>query len=429
MARRISEDALVKLGDFSGGVENTKPESAAAPNTLRKAQNVDLVAGPENRSALRRRQGFTQVLAATQPHSIKGHNSRIYYVSDGELRSVSADGHGVRTERTGMDSSPVAYCEIGANLFYSNGKVNGHVANGSHQQWGVEVPAQPTLSRAAVGGLTAGRYQVALTFSRKGEESGAYDAVQVAVEEGEGITLSNIPTPSDPDVDTVNVYASQPDGDVLYWRMRLSAGTSSAQLFHTQPQKQISTQFSAPPPPSTSLCIYNGRVWGIAGTLAWFSEAMAFGRTRLQDNHFQLLDDGVFVANTIDGVYVATKSTTHFFGGTDPKQMTFRDLMPFGAVPGSLTYAPAKHFANVPDNLGLLPVWWTTDSRFAVGLPGGEVQLVKDEEFALPSFESAATLFREIEGAPQILSALKNPKQSHSNLAVRDELAIEVRKL
>jgi hypothetical protein len=141
-------------------------------------------------------------------------------------------------------------------------------------------------------------YQVAVTFRDiRGEESGTGQAAQIAVPEGGGIALSNVPQPLDADVNIVRVYLSPANGDMLYFVRDMPVGMTSATLGAGARGKPLDSQFMEKMPAGSIVRALNGRMFVARGAEMLWSEALGFGLHHLRSHslapiyHWSAIDD------------------------------------------------------------------------------------------------------------------------------------------
>jgi hypothetical protein len=274
-----------------------------------------------------------------------------------------------------------------------------------------------------LGGLSAGTYQLAVTFlTAAGEESGASLAAMVDVPEGGGVQCDAIPQPPDASY-RVRLYLSGANGDVLHFARDLAAGMTSVLLGVTRAGKVLETQFLEPMPPGHIVRWFNGRLYVAVDNVLVWSEAMRYGLTRLAHNRagFQKrldLLEPVGAGDEGAGIYVASADRTYFLGGTDPKAFSNRIAYPHGAVPGTALRVPANVF-GVQSSTEVV-YWLARNGVGCLGLPGGTVMPLRENQVIGPSADSGASLYRDVNGLRQVITTLVGAQER--GLALGDKL-------
>jgi len=412
----IKEDDLVTLRGFPAGQNTVAPETALPEGSLRRALNVDLDDGGK----VYRRPGRTLTLAATAPHSLWSDGEAVYYVSGTELlRGVSLSSPPTVIATVSADL-PVSFCKVNEVPYWSNGVESGRILSGVSEPWSVPTPPwQPAATAVSTGGMPAGRYQVAITFARRGEEGGAIQPTILSVPAGGGIDLSAIP--QNPAADSVRVYLSTPDGDQLYFHSYIPAATTTASLVHKNLGKPLATLFLDEMPAGRIVRHKHGRLWVANSNILACSEALRYGLTN-PGKHFFLFPADITVLEPVDdGAYVVADKT-YFLGGTSPEAMTQRVVLDATGVFGTgMTLAAHRTGLQATGELA----YWVGSIGPVLGLPGGQVMgLTKDRAYDVLA-ESGASLYRERAGRygaiRQVVSALRQPV-----IGVGDELGYKL---
>lgn len=382
-------DGTVTLGPWPVGVNNRAYEFELPDGALRDAVNVDITNGGRT---LRRR-GATALRKLAQIHSVFGGSEHLLFMQAGALRRgiPPADV----SLRTGLSAADMDYVEVNKDVYYSNGEVTGKViAAGTDAPWGLKLPiSQPVLTPGVVGGLPAGRYQIAVTFvCSDGEESGALSPQPVDVVEGGGIQLTAIPQPVEAGVNRVRIYRTSTNGDKLYVHQTLLIGVVSLLVGVSVLGRELETLLGTPFPPCTLLDYYNGRIYGAQGNILWYSLPFRYG---FLDSYIQFSEEVSVLEATQDGCYVCADQT-YFYPGATPSKQEQRTLLPFGGVYGSGTKV-----RNSRD------VAWFSKNGWVVGKPGGSIEQITDKHVAVPGYAAGAALFREDRGIRQLVGAFQ----------------------
>lgn len=399
-----SDDDLVSLGPWPGGVNNREADHRIPAGQCRDAKDVTI----RGDGSVTLRDGFdnkdTTAMHSLWPQTPQPGIDFMLGVRGSTLVKVtrSAAGALVFTNlRTGMAGKefPLAYACVDGVVYYGNGIVSGRVVNGSHYAWGVELPdTDPTLTAASTGGLNAGRYQVTCTYiDALGEESGARAGVVVDVAQGGGIAVSAIPQPADGNVSYVCVYATEANGSVFYLHRRLAVGTTSTTVgISATSGRRLMTQFLVPPPAPYLLEVHSGRIYGVDldyPKMPWFTEPLRFGLMKA-GNRLAFEGEVDMMLSVDAGLFIAADAT-YFLPGGDPKAFAPRDVFPFGAVRYAATHRP-------DDNTVL---WRPKNGVLCIGAPDGSaVHVTEDRVVTKIDAAKGAIAYHQQDGTKQVIT-------------------------
>lgn len=429
----VSDNQLQQSYGWPAGIDNLSDEFNLARDdhghtiALREADNVDLRKGKPSR-----REGYTAMLSGARMHSLwrRGMWPFALFVANGTLRGYrgGADAFDIQA---GLDPrAPVSYALAGERVFWTNGRDRGCVrVDGSAMPWGCPNPAgQPTLEPTDVGGLAAGRYQIAITYAlASGEESGTDRAVMIDVTEGGGIALSHIPEPVQANVAAIRVYVSAPNGEVLHHATDVAPGQAATLVGQGRRGKQLDTLLMTPMVAGRFVRLHTGRLFvlGADGTLVW-SEALRYGLTRPTTNRMRFgagrLLEAVGQGTAGAGLYVADAKRTYFLSGP-PDKMTPAIVYPHSAVPGTAAAVPGSVFGL--KSAEEVIYWMAANGVGVLGLPGGQVLPVREQQAVAPEASSGASLYRARDGMHQVVTALEGRGQARG-VAMRDRAVVTV---
>lgn len=419
MTGGVPDSQLLTLPGWPGGIDNVHaefdvPAAASRDGTtiarLREAVNVDV----DDNGKVSRRPGYALAIASDNAHSLwsdpEYHSA--FAVLDGALTAID-EYLGQTVLRTGMSHiHPVSYCVVNGVVFWSNRQVSGRVTEDLEAKpFALPSPAgQPNVAANTEGGLSAGDYQVAITYkAMSGEESGTSLAVLVTIEEGQGVRITNVPQPpSGSGIVAIRVYMSTCNGDVLYHQRDLAVGMTSATLAVAHTGKALETQWLQPMPPGQIVRYFNGRVYVAQGRVLWWSEALRYGYYNPSYNYVTFPADITLVAPVGDadagGIYVAAGTRTYFMQGADPKAMRRVIAYPHNAVPGTHVEVPASLFGG--NDGARRPFWLAANGVFCIGTPSGQVEPQTETYYVAPHAERGAAILRERNGKRQIIVGL-----------------------
>ena len=416
------------------GIDNRNPETKVRAGYVRDLENVDPTRDGQMPA---RRAGYAQLYTGAGIHSAWGDGAFpwLVYAQQGVLYGMQArDDQPVALFALQSDDE-LSYALVNSELYFSNGTDAGVLRiDGDAYEWACEAPAGQGSPAAAVGtgGLAAGDYQVALTYRDVlGRESGTGRAAVVTVADGGGVALNNIPQPIDPNVVTIRLYISEPNGDVLYHAGDIPRGMNSA-LISAGPRKMpLRTQFQTPLPAGQLVSAGHGRLFVARGRTVYWSDALRYGQGVLADNHYRvgLESDRVGLLAAVGegtdgaGVYVAAGKRTYWLAGADPKEWRSVIAYPAGAVPGTLSWASAEVWGL--ESTRPVPSWLATNGQFCVGLPGGQIVSYNADITATEGGEYGASLIRDANGQRHMLTTLRGPTEG---AGIADYVTVEVRR-
>jgi hypothetical protein len=387
----------VELRGFAG-LRNTLPPERlrsvpgkeGAVIELTTAGNVDI----DDSGRLARRAGQTMMLAGSA-HSLWAEGDMCLYAADSTLCRLTPE-----LERVELASitpgAPVAYVAVGPRVYWSNGVETGVVdgqAASSSRSWGMAEPVLLALTPGA-GQLSAGTYQVALTFSRRdGQESGCTLPAVISLDEGASLTVS-WRAPDDPDLDGVNVYLSEPNGMVPYLAGRYLAEQGGASIVGARLALPLATQWLDAPPAGQCLGLHNGRILIGAGAFVYATTALGYEYVDLRD--YLALDGSRigFIAGVRHGVYIGTAKGVYFCAGERLEEYTVKQVVAAPCVARSAVLADAEKVTGDARQAGSNVVLFATGAGICLGREDGSVQNLTASNYEFDASASGAAVFR-----------------------------------
>lgn len=407
----------MRIEGWPKGINNIDKLSEVPVEALRDGLNIDITA----KGKPRRRAGRVKRYSGSSIHSLFSCSYVTVFVEGGALKLLGEDYTAQILRSDLHPTAYVSYVEVNGNVYYSNSYQTGKISSlGISSTLGVpHAFGQPLLQISSTGGLPAGTYQVAITFSRIDmEESGSTEAATISIAEGQGISLLNIPQS---DADWINIYVTAPNDDVLKFYSSVAIGTTTASITSLPKGRVLQTQFGRPMPPGHIIRYYNGRLWVASGNVLWYSEPMNFGLCKPASNFFQF-PDIITVCEPVDnGIYIVSDAT-YFLNGTAPEDMKLDVSCKDRGIMGTGMVVSAKVFDN--ESSGEVAFWYG-DRGAMIGRSNGEVVPVSEGVLALPSYDSGVTALREQDGIRQLVTALYGSGDS-SAYAVGDAVSTEI---
>lgn len=402
------------------GVDTLSSETALVKGAVRSAVNVDI--GRAGR--FKRRAGYTRRVAHPGMHSL-------FYAAQKGWTLVARDSALYQLDISTYSLTPLAalsspdkleYTEYNGNLYFSNKTTIGWVPSDSTmaRPVGVPVPTTPTLS-AAAGGLTPGKYGVAITFvDDRGEEGGATELQVIDLPDGGGIRLANLPQRLGW---TIFVYITSADGDVLRWAAELPAVFPTYVVAETAQGGELDTQFLVPLPPGDIVRWHNGRLFTAKNGALRFSEALRPHLHNPAHNVIPFSGHIAFVESVSDGLYVGDSRGVWFLSGTDPTKFEQRRVSTCRAVARSSIMVPPEHFPpkQVPAEAPVA-VWLST-SGYVVGMSGGTTVELQPDRLKVPSGLTGRSAFLLREGRKQVVTPVNSTSTATFGTAVDSVIA------
>lgn len=407
------------------GIDNRNQETKVKPGHVRDLVNVDPT---RDGQTLSRRAGYVELRTGIDLHSVWGDGDFpwLLFIENGTLYGQQAAGDTPIALATGFSEDPVSYTRINADVYFSDGTRSGLVtAGGDVHPWACEAPIdQPTLT-AVSGDMAPGRYQVAVTYrDALGRESGTGLARIIDLPAGGGIQLTHIPQPVDDGVTIIQVYVSEPNGEVLYSAAKIPVGMTSAGAGHVVRKMPLRTQFHTPLPAGQVITAGHGRLFVGAGRVLYWSDALRYGQGILADNYlrFGATLTGL-AAIERSGLYVMSGKRTYWLAGPDPKEWHVETAYTHGAVAGTLSWASGEVWGL--ETTHPVPSWLATNGQFCVGLPDGQVVTFNANTCATDTADFGASLIRDHNGQRHQITTLRAP---NSGAGLSDTWSVEVRR-
>jgi hypothetical protein len=391
-----------KIGPFTKGMDTIQRSETLPEDTARNIVNFDV----DDAGKTRIRAGKTQVYSGNIVKDTFWSNGDIaLFVEDGDLKRLN-DDFTATLIHSSAGYSPMRYVCVDDVVYYTNGVVTGLIRDGSAAPWGVTPPTrQPTLSAGtSSNGLSAGEYQVAVTFiSPTGEESGTGLSERVDVGDNGVIHLSDIPQP--PEGHTVRVYVSTANGEKLYSRAELIRGQISYDIYEASnvTGRILETQFGIKPPAGHLLEYHNGRIFIANGPVVFVTEPLRYGLVKRSKGFLLYGRDVTMMKSVENGIYIAADKT-YFINNYGP-DIEQKDALPYGAVPGAAIELPKTQE-------GLIRVAWWSERGLCIGGPDGMVLNLMEDKVAISKFSRASLLYREQDGLRNIMAVLQGGEAS-----------------
>lgn len=400
------------------GLRNTTSPERFKPGEMAVATDVEI----DDTGKLMSREGMT-VVSVTPAHSLYANDFITLVVEGTALRAVEPD-FSRTTIRNLTTSAPISYETFAGTVYYSNGVDSGRLVGRTHSQWGVTPPVGQPYATQIPGKLPPGRYMYAMTFLRDdGHESGTGAAGSIEVPAFGGVQFSAMEVSTNPLVSAKLLYLSEANGEVMYEVAKVPNGTTTHAVTSNFGGPALTTQFAGPPPAGSMVRYFNGNMFVVVGSTAFYSDPYNLELFRPSDSYMQFPGQVALFESVNDGLYVATADMrgedgktagrTWYLAGARPDQMKNRTIFDYGAVPGSGARTMASYFNTTAGDAGgaidpgAPAVVWSSRNGICVGFDGGLARNLTEERFELPFSKQAAAVVRMARGFAQYIAVLR----------------------
>lgn len=376
------------IGPFLG-INNRLPDFSLAVKDrghyLRAADNVEVT----NSGTVVRRKAPSLVQAMSGAHSISGD----LYVRGGFLYRAIFEPFSETLVKVLTTNDRMSYCTINGDTYYSNGTDSGRVAaSGAVFPWAMPTPDAPVVT-ATSGALFNGKYQVAVgyTNSSTGEEGGvsASTNYELATDGGLRVTLPSTTVGAT----HINVYVSTVNGSIPMLQTTVAVGTATVDVSALVDGRESNQRYEDPLPAGTRIFEFNGRLCSVSGKDVFYSLPYRPGYYLPLEGRIPFPTDVSIAVGNQGGLYVAADKT-YFFSGQDLGLVdTVRDVLPYGAVPGTEFVVPNKSL-----------VGWFGDKGIVLATPAGEVEAPMSDNIDLTPPASGFSIVLETRGCRRVVS-------------------------
>ena len=391
------------------GINNRLPDYALSVRDkgdwLRDAVNVDI----DNAGRVRRRAEATLIQAMTNADSLYMTSATAGYLRRGAaIYAIALPTYSETLFKVLGADAPLSWAEFNGSLYYSNGTDSGRIEGGVAYPWGLATPNAPTCTTIP-GALYAGTYQVGVSYCNN-----------VTGEEG-GISASSNPSPSadggvrvtlpgaSAGATHVNVYFSTVNGSIPMWIGSYAIGTASIDVVEEPTRmRESGGRFESPLPSGTQIFMANGRLCSVSGNRINLGSPARPGYYIPIDGRQRAegapMDYGYItfpapvdlVIPTQFGVYVAYGSITQFFAGADfAAAEMVKDVLPYGAVPGTAFVVPHRENPLVG---------WFGSHGIVLGDPQGTVKDAMIDNIDLTPPASGSSVVVQSDGYRRVVS-------------------------
>lgn len=355
------------IGPFAG-LSNRRPDHALFSEDrgffLAVAENVDLTKAGD--LVVRKIPDLIQ--AMTAPHSLFDG----LMVRESSLYAVTLPSYAETFKRLLSSNSPMSYAAINGSTYFSNGTDSGWVdSDGTVRPLGLPTPASPTVTGIS-GTLFAGKYQVCISYanSTTGEEGGISPSTMQELATNGALRIA-LPGATD-GATHVKVYVSPINGGVPLLQTTVEASTTSVDLTSFSFSGRESAQrIEAPLPAGSRIFEFNGRLCSANGNDLFIGLPYRHGYYLPLSGRIHFPAPISVAIGNQSGIFVAADKT-YFIAGGDPSNAEgLRDVLPYGAIPGTEFVLPHKE--NIV-------VGWMSTKGFVLAGSDGSVSAVSADE-------------------------------------------------
>ena len=404
----------IQINAFTG-MQNIKKSEGLFVKKGVAEPRIILNANCSEEGRLTKREGYTEVAALTNGHSLWS-GATCILVMDGTTLKRLTGGTLTTIEDIGGLVAPMAYSEVADLVYLSNQYYNGifNPATNTLSAWGITLPVGPVISSTS-GSLPAGIYHVCFTQTSGNDISGNGPISQITLSSEGGISIGNRPSGA-------VVWCTDPNGDIFY---RIGETGTIVNITTVEPLPSL---FCSPPPYLTCICHAFGRMWGARDNILYYSEPFHLDWWKLGANRFEFATDITLIAKVKTGLFVGCEDRTYCLLGTKPEEMHQLDVGA-GAVPGTLAYCndiielgdtispPEKKHASVPV--------WVSQEGVVAGNPVGRLFSLSQQKVKFVPGNIGASLYRKKDGQFQFLTSF--PKGGEQDgLGMSDDATVEV---
>ena len=387
----------ISKGGFLG-INNRLPDFALHKDKvgdyLRDAINVDVT----DSGHLVRRKALSLVQALTGAHSLFGE----YLVIDSAIYRITLPTYSQVLVKTLTSNAKMAWHELNGDIYYSNGTDTGRIdAAGNWYPWGLPLPAEPVVATLP-GGLPAGYYQVAVSYARYVGGT----AVANLLEEGGVSPSNNYELTSDGALRVtlpaatvwathINVYVSTQNGSIPMLQAVVPVGTATVDVTVLNMGRDAVQRFEEPLPAGHRVFSFNGRLCCLSGDTLYYGLPYKPGYYDPVAGRIQFPATVSVAIGNQSGIYVAADKT-YFIAGADlDGEVVLRDVLPYGAVPGT-------EFV-LPDKENMVVGWFGAKGVVVADFQGQVSPLMADTVDQTPPASGFSTVF-ESDGYRRVVS-------------------------
>lgn len=378
----------VPKGDWSKGANNISPADRLPDGFARSIVNADPTPGGK----LVMRAGYERLYSGTNVRGVLALGSKLLLADGTDLVEFDTITNSAKVVRTIAGTGRFTGDDLGGKLYFCT-ENECLMYDGEVKPWGVpDVRIQPTTT-VTTGGLIAGLYNVAATYTDPwGREGGTDNPVLLNVPANGGLSVQ-LPTP--PAGHKINLYAGWAQTQTLYLQGTYEAAATVNLTLIRDDLQRLGTHLLREPQPGQLVISHNGVLLIANGGTVWSTAPMRPHLVDRQRRFFQFPAD-VGAMMSAGAVFVsADKSYALTNVETDtPSQ---RVVLEFPAIPGTAVI--------LPDGRGA----WMTEYGQAI-TNGESLELVNRTDYTVGQRESGVAGVVENNGNQMVVTATRGGK-------------------
>lgn len=378
----------IPLGPYTVGIDNVSDDTAVPQGGVRDAVNVNF--DRSGGAAVRPR--YERVAALADAHSLWTSPvlGSSYAVVGGSLCRVRySSGWSATAIHTMQANLPVSYDDLNGSVICGNAYELLEIdAEDNVRPLGVERPGAPGVAASASGGLSAGRYAVAVSFLRSDEEGPVSAASFVDLGAGGGISVT-VPQPLDAGVSMVRLYRSEANGEDLRRAFDIPVGMTSYAVGLSELGRLADTQYLDRLRGGQFVRAWRGRVLVARGRILQFSQPLRYGLSDPRHDFVQFPHRIDLMEPVEGGVFVGDRTGVRFLSGSSPKEWSIRRTGGLPPVYGSGSPVDGAKLVDDAGVAGQRAAIWLASNGFVVGAPDGSIVAAQAKRIRLPASQAA----------------------------------------
>ncbi|MFW1800971.1 hypothetical protein ACG9YX_13195 [Acinetobacter nematophilus] len=232
----------------------------------------------------------------------------------------------------------------------------------------ISTPPAP-MAHVAGGSLLEGTYNLAISWSKHGRESGLSDTVTVECMGGIELIL---PYNYSGDADQVTIYMTERNGSEL---LKVAAVPVNTPSFTISQDKDLTraAQFKhlSPMRSGKFLKLWRGRLVTAEKNLLYFSQALNFHLCDERYDYIAMPQRVTFVEPVESGIWVGQSNSVVFLSGSDVRDLRLVQTGAKAPVPGTALRVNSDLLGEL--SAGLESVLWLAENGYCIGTPSGNL--------------------------------------------------------
>lgn len=406
------------LSGFKGINNQLRPERTP-PAYLKEALNVDL----DKLGGVHKREGYSKVFDGDY-HSLWSNGVVAFAVKDGRLVRISSSLQ-VEIDLNFETDSALRFDSVDGRVFFASDEGSYEIVNDTVIPWGILEPNPKPALMGVSGLMTAGLYQVAITFIRQdGTESGTGLAQKIQLPDDSGIMLLNIPVSSDPLVTHVRIYTSTPDGEVLYLLTEVANGTTTYTIQNVSSAVVPLLSFNRKPAPAGHLAVFaHNRAFIAQDNVLYFSDPYSYHWFDLHASYF-IYPERIRAIMPVDNGMWVCADNIYYISNDDTDKMQSSMKEPAKVVEGTEVRIPGSHVFMENTPLGYK--WLITSDRgIFICFNQGVILNMTEANYSFDHGDKGTGIFVQKDGIAKYVPIVQKKRDSDKT-TVGDQVTAEI---